>query len=93
MAGDVVAFHCPYRRLGVEKNDERRVIGVDHGSRAVLLDGSEDGLVLWKPAEIGGRRGGTEVNRAEGIELCVGDRIRGPRNDGGSASSIARPRR
>ena len=83
----------PYRRLGVEKNDERRVIGVDHGSRAVLLDGSEDGLVLWKPAEIGGRRGGTEVNRAEGIELCVGDRIRGLRNDGGSASSIARPRR
>ena len=27
----------------------------------MLLDGSEDGLVLWKPAEIGGRRGGTEV--------------------------------
>ena len=60
-AGDVVAFHCPYRRLGVEKNDERRVIGVDHGSRAVLLDGSEDGLVHWKPAEISGCRGGTEV--------------------------------
>ena len=75
-AGDAVAFHCPYRRLGVETGDERGVIGVDHGSRAVLLDGSEDGLVLWKPAEIGERRGGTEVYRAEGIELCVGDRIR-----------------
>ena len=42
----------------------------------MLLDGSEDGLVLWKPAEIGEHRGGTEVYRAEGIELCVGDRIR-----------------
>ena len=42
----------------------------------MLLDVSEDGLVLWKPAEIGERRGGTEVYRAEGIELCVGDRIR-----------------
>ena len=82
-----------YRRFGVEKNDERRVIGVDHGSRAVLLDGSEDGLVHWKPAEIGGCRGGTEVYQAEGIELCVGDRIRWTRNDGGSASSIARPQR
>ena len=59
----------------------------------MLLDGSEDGLVFRKPAEIGGRRGGTEVNRAEGIELSVGDRIRWTRNDGGSASSIARPRR
>ena len=76
--GDVVAFHClcPDRQLGVEKSDERRVLGVDHGSRAVLHDGGEDGLVLWKAAETGERRGGTEVYRAEGIELCVGDRIR-----------------
>ena len=28
--GDVVAFHRPYKRLGVEKGDERRVVGVDH---------------------------------------------------------------
>ena len=28
-------------------------------------------------------RGGTEVYRAEGIELCAGDRIRWTRNDGG----------
>ena len=27
--GDVVAFHRPYRRLGVDKGDERRVVGVD----------------------------------------------------------------
>ena len=49
----------------------------------MLLDGSEDGLVHWKPAEIGGCRGGNEVYRAEGIELCVGDRIRWTRNDDG----------
>ena len=28
--GDVVAFHRPYKRIGVEKGDERRVAGVDH---------------------------------------------------------------
>ena len=34
-AGDVVAFHRPYKRLGVEKGDERRVVGVDHKASAV----------------------------------------------------------
>ena len=82
-AGDVVAFHRPYRRIGVEKGDERRVAGVDHEARTVLLEGAGGGTVAWKPAEIGGRRGGTEVYRAEGIELRAGDRIRWTRNDAG----------
>ena len=79
--GDVVAFHRPYKRLGVEKGDERRVTGVDHAARAVLLEGADGGTVAWKPAEIGGRKGGTEVYRAEGIELRAGDRIQWTRND------------
>ena len=33
MAGDVVGFHRPYKRLGVEKGDELRVAGVDKVSR------------------------------------------------------------
>ena len=33
--GDVVAFHRPYKRIGVEKGDERRVMGVDHKAGAV----------------------------------------------------------
>ena len=37
--GDVVAFHRPYKRLGVEKGEERRVAGVDHGKRFVRLEG------------------------------------------------------
>ena len=82
-AGDVVAFHRPYRRLGVEKGDERRVAGVDHEARTVLLEGADGESVAWKPAEIGGRRGGAEVYRAEGIELHAGDRIRWTRNDAG----------
>ena len=82
-AGDVVAFHRPYRRIGVEKGDERRVTGVDHANRAVLLEGADGGTAAWKPAEIGGRKGGTEVYRAEGIELRAGDRIRWTRNDAG----------
>ena len=82
-AGDVVVFHRPYKRLGVEKGSERRVAGVDHRNREVLLAGGEDGTVRWKPGEIAGRKGGSEVYRAEGIELRAGDRIRWTRNHDG----------
>ena len=81
--GDVVAFHRPYRRIGVEKGDERRVAGVDHKAREVLLDDGTGGTVAWKPGEIGGRRGGSEVYRSEDIELRAGDRVRWTRNDAG----------
>ena len=81
--GDVVAFHRPYKRIGVGKGDERRVMGVDYKARAVLLDDRQGGQVAWKPEEIGGRKGGSEVYRAEEIELRAGDRIRWTRNDAG----------
>ena len=84
--GDVVAFHRSYKRLGVEKGDERRVAGIDHKAQTVLLEGKDGGkgaTAAWKPAEIGGRQGGAEVYRAEGIELRAGDRIRWTRNDAG----------
>ena len=81
--GDVVAFHRPYKRIGVEKGDERRVVGVNHKAREVVLEGRDGGTDAWKPGEIGGRRGGSEVYRAEGIELRAGDRIRWTRNDAG----------
>ena len=81
--GDVVAFHRPYKRISVEKGDERRVMGVDYKAGAVLLDDGKGGKVAWKPEEIGGRRGGSEVYRVEDIELRAGDRIRWTRNDAG----------
>ena len=81
--GDVVAFHRPYKRIGVEKGDERRVTGVNHKAREVLLEDRDGGKIAWKPGEIGGRRGGSEVYRTEGIELRGGDRIRWTRNDAG----------
>ena len=82
--GDVVAFHRPYKRLGVEKGDELRVSGVDHENQAVVLEGKDGGRVLWKPGRIAGRTGGAEVYRAEEVELRAGDRIRWTRNDKGS---------
>ena len=81
--GDVVAFHRPYKRLGIDKGDERRVAGVDHQKRIVHLEGPEGATVAWKPSQIGGRRGGTEVYRTEPVELRSGDRIRWTRNDAG----------
>ena len=81
--GDVVAFHRPYKRLGVEKGDERRVIGIDHRRRIVRLEGPDGKDIHWKPSQVGGRRGGTEVYRPEAFELRAGDRIRWTRNDPG----------
>ena len=81
--GDVVAFYRPYKRIGVAKGDERRVVGRDAVRGAVLLDDGKGGSVAWRPAQIGGMRGGTEVYRSEGIELRAGDRVRWTRNDDG----------
>ena len=79
--GDVVAFHRPYKRLGVEKGDELRVAGVDHETRTVRLEGKEGRSVLWEPGRIAARSGGVEVYRAEQMELQQGDRVRWTRND------------
>ena len=70
-SGDVVAFHRPYKRIGVEKGDERRVKGVNHKAREVVLEGKDGGTVAWKPGEIGGRRGGSEVYRTGRTSSCV----------------------
>ena len=81
--GDVVAFHRPYKRLGVEKGDERRVTGIDHRKRVVHLEAPDGQDIHWKPSQVGGRKGGTEVYRSEAFELRAGDRIRWTRNDPG----------
>ena len=81
--GDDVAFHRDYKRLGVKQGDERRVAGVDHELGTVTLEGPDGGAVSWRPRQVGGKRGGVEVYRVEGIELRAGDRIRWTRNDAG----------
>ena len=81
--GDVVAFHRPYKRLGVEKGDELRVARVDRATRTVGLEGAEGRSVAWEPGRLAARAGGVEVYRAEEIELRAGDRIRWTRNDAG----------
>ena len=81
--GDVVAFHRPYKRLGVDKGDELRVAGVNHAARTVNLEGAEGRSVAWEPGRLAARAGGVEVYRSEEIELRAGDRIRWTRNDAG----------
>ena len=70
--GDVVAFHRPYKRLGVEKGDELRVAGVDHEARAVRLEGRDGQSVLWEPGRLAARSGGVEVYKVEQLELRAG---------------------
>ena len=81
--GDVVAFHRPYKRLGVEKGDELRVARVDHARRSVHLEGADGRSAAWEPGRLAARAGGVEVYRSEEIELRAGDRIRWTRNDAG----------
>ena len=81
--GDVVAFHRPYKRLGVEKGDELRVLGVDHRRHTVTLGGRDGEPVDWMPNRLAARAGGVEVYRVEDMELRAGDRIRWTRNDTG----------
>ena len=71
VGGDVVAFHRSYKRIRVEKGEERRVLRVDHRQRIVHLEGPNGLSVEWKPSQIGGRRGGTEVYRCESLEGTV----------------------
>ena len=81
--GDVVAFHRPYKRLGVEKGAELRVAGIDRNAGAVELAGKDGGIVAWEPGRLAARTGGVEVYRGEDMELRAGDRIRWTRNDAG----------
>ena len=80
-AGDVVSFHRPYKRLGVEKGDELRVTGVDHDAGTVNLAGKDGNAVPWEPGRLAARTGGVEVYRPEALELRQGDRIRWTKND------------
>ena len=80
-AGDVVAFHRPYKRLGVEKGDELRVANVDRGAGVVNLAGKHGEPVAWEAGRLAAHAGGVEVYRTEEMELRAGDRIRWTRND------------
>ena len=81
--GDVVAFHRPYKRLGVAKGDELRVAGVDRKAHTVMLEGKDGQSVAWEPNRLAARAGGVEVYKGEDMELRAGDRIRWTRNDAG----------
>ena len=48
--GDVVAFHRSYKRIGAQKGEERRVLGVDREGGTVRLEGPQGSIVDWKPA-------------------------------------------
>ena len=78
--GDIVAFHRAYRSLGVDKGEERRVLGAG-APGVVMLEGANGEGIPWRPRQVGALRGAVEVYRVEPIELRAGDRIRWTRND------------
>ena len=79
--GDTVIFNRRYKRLGVEKGDERTVAGIDRDRHAVILEDSDGRRVRWRPWEIAGKKGGVEAYRSGTLELRAGDRVRFTRND------------
>ena len=64
-AGDVVGFHRPYKRLGVNKGDELGVRSVDQEAGTVSLEGRDGASVEWIPGKLAARSGGVEVYRRE----------------------------
>ncbi|MDE0006152.1 MAG: conjugative relaxase [Rhodospirillaceae bacterium] len=80
-AGDVVGFHRQYKRLGIDKGDELRVLRVDQEAGAVSLEGRDGTTAEWIPRRVAARTGGVEVYRSEKLELREGDKIRWTRND------------
>ena len=79
--GDVVAFHRPYKRLGVEKGDELHVRGLDRAAGVVTLMGKDGASVAWEPGRLAARTGGVEVYGVDTVELRRGDRVCWTRND------------
>ena len=79
--GDTVIFNRPYKRLGVEKGDERTVAGIDRRWGTVHLEDAKGNPKPWGPGRIAGAKGGVEVYRSEAMELRRGDRVRFTRND------------
>ena len=66
--GDVVAFHRPYKRLGVEKGDDLRVEGIDRDAGTVNLRAKGRGHCRLDPAQARrkNRRGGSVPDRKYG---------------------------
>ncbi len=79
--GDTVIFARPYKTLGVEKGDERRVAGIDRRWGVLRLEDAKGNLTPWRPERIAAAKGGVEVYRSEAMELRRGDRVRFTRND------------
>ena len=79
--GDTLIFNRRYKRLGVEKGDERTVAGIDRERPAVILQDSKGRKVRWRPWEIAGRKGGVEAYRSGRVELRAGDPVRLTRNN------------
>ena len=92
-AVDVVAFHRPYKRLGVEKGDELRVAGVDREGRTVNLEGRDGQHVGWEPTGSPHAAAGSRSTRPTPSSSARATASAGPATTPASGSSIARPPR
>ena len=79
--GDTVIFNRPYKTLGVDKGDERRVAAIDRRWGVLRLEDAEGNRTPWRPERIAAAKGGVEVYTSEAMELRRGDRVRFTRND------------
>ena len=63
---DVVAFHLPYKRFGLEEGDELRVVGVVHETGTVSLLGESD-----LPVGLGANPAGSTWRRGRNLNCEV----------------------
>ena len=74
-------FTRPYKTLGVDKDDERRVAGIDRRWGVLRLEDAKGDRTPWRPERIAAAKDGVEAYRSETMELRRGDRMRFTRND------------
>ena len=72
--GDVVACRRPYKRLGIDKGDELRVLGVDRRAHTATFQGNGGREVSWDPNRLAARTDDREALR-ETLEAVTGERI------------------
>ena len=91
--GDVVAFHRPYKRLGVDNGDERRVLGVDRKAHTVTLQGNGAGRSPGIPTGSRPAPAASRFTAPRRSSSAPGTAYAGPATTWGSGCSTAALRR
>jgi len=80
-AGQTVRFHRDYKRLGIQKGNDAKVVSSDPEAGFVTLTIGER-TIEWSPSQLAGRtKGAVSVYEERTLELAENDKVRFTEND------------